>query len=212
MYITRQNTERGWEIPRKHTTSICKNILLFSGDEGRFSRKESFVRGCKEWSLKDGYNVSVQVNRYLLSPYCVAGPIIGSGDLLMEVCTEAVGMGMENGERQIKPAIQHCSGFQTALGISDIPLPLKSSQALPLIPITSCLFYVSDPPFRIQLLVLPYSQDSLALGWPLAPTLSHIQTLPSPCSSQEAADSRSCHHSFRLQHNSSMKRKLDTVC
>ena len=35
---------------QKAETDICKNRILFSGDQGSLPRKVSFVRSFKEWS------------------------------------------------------------------------------------------------------------------------------------------------------------------
>lgn len=122
---------------------------------------------------------------------------------------------MENGKKTSKPARQDCR-ISTALCTSDIPLPLKSFQVLLLVPI--CFFSVSDSH-------LEYKSWSYLVLWPAWPwdacfilwllPCSH-KTQPSSCSgsraSQEAAESRCFHHSFRLQHYSSVKRKLGTAC
>lgn len=124
-------------------------------------------------------------------------------------------MGVKNGAGQVKPA-------NTAL--LWIPITFSISH-YPWRPSASDVFQGSASWTYKQLLILSVSDLSsrIRCGIPekevfhsLTPHHAITQTLLTPSSgsssSQEATESRSCHHSFRLQHYPGVKRKLGTLC
>jgi len=90
----------------------------------------------KGWLIQQGSIQQILVANLLCGRHhCRQG---GSTDASLHLSW----MGVKNGAGQVKPAIQHCSGFQSLSPshiTPDVPLPLKSSKALPLEPTNNFL-------------------------------------------------------------------------